>query len=81
MPPPLHQHHNNNTRIMAFISAEKTPLKGNWKQQRSKLKQKFAVLTDKDLLFEQGKQDEMLENLQGKLGMTKEELVKIIESL
>jgi uncharacterized protein YjbJ (UPF0337 family) len=66
---------------MAFRSAEKTPLKGNWKQQRSKLKQKFTILTDNDLLFEQGKQDEMLEKLQVKLGKTKEELVKLIESL
>lgn len=81
MPPSLYQHRNNNTSIMAFISPEKTPLKGNWKQQRSKLKQKFAILTDKDLLFEQGKQDEMLEKLHVKLGKTKEELVKIIESL
>lgn len=66
---------------MAFRSAEKTGLKGNWNQQRSKLKQKFTMLTDIDLLFEQGKQDEMLERLQVKLGKTKEELVKLIGSL
>ena len=56
-------------------------LRGNWLVQKSKLKQKFAVLTDDDLLFEQGKKEEMLANIQAKLGKTKEELHKIIESL
>ena len=59
----------------------KTELKGNWLEQREKLKQKFAVLTDDDLLFEQGKKEEMLGNIQVKLGKTKEELQKIIEAL
>jgi len=59
----------------------KTELKGNWLEQRAKLKQKFAVLTDDDLLFEQGKKEEMLGNIQVKLGKTKEELQKIIEAL
>ena len=59
----------------------KTELKGNWLEQRSKLKQKFAVLTDDDLLFEQGKKEEMLGKVQVKLGKTKEELQKIIEAL
>jgi len=59
----------------------KAELKGNWLEQRAKLKQKFAVLTDDDLLFEQGKKEEMLGNIQVKLGKTKEELQKIIEAL
>jgi uncharacterized protein YjbJ (UPF0337 family) len=59
----------------------KTELKGNWLEQRAKLKQKFAVLTDDDLLFEQGKKEEMLGKIQVKLGKTKEELQKIIEAL
>jgi uncharacterized protein YjbJ (UPF0337 family) len=56
-------------------------LKGNWNEQKGKLKQKFATLTDNDLLFAEGKKDEMLGKLQVKLGKTKEELHKIIESL
>jgi uncharacterized protein YjbJ (UPF0337 family) len=60
---------------------ETTTLKGNWNEQKGLLKQKFASLTDNDLLFEEGKQDEMLGRLQIKLGKTKEELHKIIESL
>ena len=56
-------------------------LKGNWNEQKGKLKQKFAMLTDNDLLFVDGKKDEMLGKLQAKLGKTKEELHKIIGSL
>ena len=56
-------------------------LKGNWNEQKGKLKQKFATLTDNDLLFADGKKDEMLGKLQLRLGKTKEELHKIIESL
>ena len=56
-------------------------LRGNWLEQRRKLKENFAVLTDDDLLFEQGKKEEMLERVQVKLGKTKEELRKIIEAL
>ena len=59
----------------------KVEVKGNWNEQKGKLKQKFAVLTDNDLLYEEGKQDEMLGRLQIKLGKTKEEIHKIIEEL
>jgi uncharacterized protein YjbJ (UPF0337 family) len=58
-----------------------TEVKGNWNEQKGKLKQKFAVLTDDDLLLVEGKKDEMLGKLQVKLGKTKEELHEIIEAL
>ena len=58
-----------------------TELKGDWEVQKGKLKQKFAKLTDNDLMFLEGKKDEMLGKLQIKLGKTKEELHKIIEAL
>jgi len=56
-------------------------LKGNWNEQKEKLKQKFAILTDDDLLFADGKRGEMIGKLEVKLGKTKEELEKIMESL
>lgn len=59
----------------------KTELHGNWEEQKGKLKQKFARLTDNDLLFLDGKKDEMLGRLQIKLGKTKDELQKIIDAL
>lgn len=54
---------------------------GNWNEKKGKLKQKFAMLTDNDLLLLKGKKDELLGRLQAKLGKTKLELQKIIESL
>ncbi|BBE16024.1 UPF0337 protein yjbJ [Aquipluma nitroreducens] len=54
---------------------------GNWVKTKGKLKQKFALLTDEDLLLAEGKKEEMLGRLQIKLGKTKEELQKIIAAL
>lgn len=58
-----------------------TEVKGNWNEQKGKLKQKFAALTDNDLMFAEGKKEEMLGRIQIKLGKTKEELHKIIGAL
>lgn len=58
-----------------------TEIKGNWNQTKGKLKQKFARLTDSDLLLVEGKQDEMLGRLQSRLGKTKEEIHRIISEL
>lgn len=55
--------------------------KGNWEEQKSRLKEKFAALTDNDLLFINGKKEEMMAKLQVKLGKTREELNKILGSL
>jgi len=48
-----------------------TGLEGNWNEIKGKLKQKFATLTDNDLLLIEGKQDELLGRLQIKLGKPK----------
>jgi len=58
-----------------------TELKGNWEEQKGKLKQKFATLTDNDLMFAEGKKEEMMGKLQIKLGKSKEELHEIISAL
>jgi uncharacterized protein YjbJ (UPF0337 family) len=58
-----------------------TELKGNWNEQKGRLKQKFAILTDNDLMFEEGKKEEMFGKLQIKLGKSKEEFQKIIAEL
>ncbi len=56
-------------------------LKGTWNEQKGKLKKMFADLTDNDLIYKDGKKDEMIGRLQIKLGKTKEELHKIIHTL
>jgi uncharacterized protein YjbJ (UPF0337 family) len=56
----------------------KFEIKGNWNKVSGKLKQKYANLTDDDLLLVKGKEEELLGRLQKKLGKTKEEVQKII---
>ena len=58
-----------------------TELKGNWEELKGKLKQKFANLTDDDLMFAEGKEEEMLGRVQTRLGKTNEELRRIISEL
>jgi uncharacterized protein YjbJ (UPF0337 family) len=58
-----------------------TQLKGSWNEQKGKLKKKFAILTENDLIFQEGERDEMFGRIQIKLGKTKEELMKIISGL
>ena len=57
-----------------------TELKGNWHEQKGKLKQKFATLTDDDLTFTEGEKEEMI-RANYKLGKTKEELHTLLASL
>ncbi len=58
-----------------------TEAKGNWNETKGKLKQKFAILTDNDLMLAEGKEEELYGRLQIKLGKSKEELHKIISEL
>ena len=56
-------------------------LKGNWNELKGKLKQKYAQLTDDDLTFVDGKEDEMLGRMQQRLGRSKDDLRKEISEL
>jgi uncharacterized protein YjbJ (UPF0337 family) len=56
-------------------------MKGSWKEIAGKLKQQFANLTDDDVLFTEGKEEELLGRLQQKLGKTKEEVRTLIAKL
>jgi uncharacterized protein YjbJ (UPF0337 family) len=58
---------------------EKLKVKGSWNEIKGKLKQKYGELTDDDLIFAEGKEDELYGRLQKKLGKTKDELRKEIE--
>jgi uncharacterized protein YjbJ (UPF0337 family) len=58
-----------------------TEFKGNWNETKVKLKQKYAILTDSDVLLLEGKQDELLGRLHMKLGLSKEEIHNIISQL
>lgn len=55
-----------------------TEINTNWNERKGRLKIKFEFLTDNDLMFEEGNNDEMLEKLYVRLGKSKAELQKII---
>ncbi len=55
--------------------------KGNWNELKGRLKQRYSSLTDDDLLFEEGKEDELLGRLQKKLGKTNEEIRSMLRDL
>ncbi|EDY18611.1 CsbD family protein [Chthoniobacter flavus Ellin428] len=57
----------------------KMNLKGNWNEIKGKLKQKYGQLTDDDLTFAEGKEDELLGRLQKRLGKSKEDVRREIE--
>ena len=61
--------------------ATKLQLKGNWNEVKGKLKQRYGQLTDNDLSFNEGKEDELLGRLQQKLGKTKDAIRDEIEKL
>ncbi|PYJ15117.1 MAG: general stress protein CsbD, partial [Verrucomicrobia bacterium] len=52
----------------------KLQFKGGWNEVKGKLKQKYGQLTDNDLTFAEGKDEELLGRLQTRLGKSKEEL-------
>jgi uncharacterized protein YjbJ (UPF0337 family) len=56
-------------------------LKGSWNEVKGKLKQRYGQLTDDDLAFAEGMDQELLGRLQKKLGKSAEELRSEIESL
>jgi uncharacterized protein YjbJ (UPF0337 family) len=59
----------------------KLQLKGSWNEVKGKLKQKYGQLTDDDLAFAEGKEDELLGRLQKRLGRTKDEVRAEIEDM
>jgi uncharacterized protein YjbJ (UPF0337 family) len=59
----------------------KLQFKGSWNEIKGKLKQSYGNLTDDDLVFAEGKDDELVGRIQKKLGKTKDEVRQMIEGL
>jgi uncharacterized protein YjbJ (UPF0337 family) len=57
----------------------KLEMKGNWNVAKGKLKQKWANLTDDDLKFEEGQQDELIGRIQRRTGQTREQVQKAFD--
>ena len=54
-------------------------IKGNWNETKGKLKQKYGELTDDDLTYVEGKEEELIGRVQERLGVTKDKAEKIIQ--
>ena len=67
--------------VIPFVMTTKLQVKGSWNEVKGKLKQKYGQLTDDDLSFAEGKEDELLGRLQRRLGKLKEDLRAEIEKL
>lgn len=59
----------------------KLKLKGSWNETKGKIKQAYGDLTDDDLKYEEGKDDELVGRLQQKTGKAKDDVIKWIENL
>lgn len=53
---------------------DKLRIKGNWNELKGRAKQEWANLTDDDLLYVEGKEDELLGRIQNRTGKTKDEV-------
>ncbi len=60
---------------------DKLEIKGGWNELKGKIKQAYGDLTDDDLTYAEGQDDELLGKLQQKTGKGRDELVKWINSL
>ncbi|ADB37896.1 MULTISPECIES: CsbD family protein [Spirosoma] len=58
-----------------------TTLKGGWNELKGKIKQAYGDLTDDDLTYQDGQEDEMWGKIQQKTGKTKDEINKAIADL
>ncbi len=63
------------------MSALEDRIKGNWNQIKGKLKEKYAQLTDDDLKYIEGKEDQLIGRLQERLGKTKAEVKDMINNI
>jgi uncharacterized protein YjbJ (UPF0337 family) len=69
---------SNETKLMTM---DKMEVKGQWNEWKGKLKKEYGDLTDDDLKYEEGKEDEMWGRVQKKTGKAKDELVKWLKGL
>jgi len=63
------------------MSATNDKIRGNWNQLKGKVKEQYGELTDNDLAYEEGQEDQLIGRLQEKLGQTKDEVTSWINSL
>jgi uncharacterized protein YjbJ (UPF0337 family) len=63
------------------MSATSDKISGNWNVIKGKLKQKYGQLTDDDLKYEEGKEDELFGRIEKRTGEAKSAVKKFIDGL
>ncbi|MEO6305767.1 MAG: CsbD family protein [Bacteroidia bacterium] len=63
------------------MNSNEFKIKGNWNELKGKVKQKYGELTDDDLTYEEGKDDELLGRIQKRIGQTKDQVIDWIQKL
>ena len=63
------------------MSATSDKIKGNWNQIKGKLKEEYGELTDNDLAYQEGKEDQLIGRIQEKTGKTKQQVKDWIDSI
>jgi uncharacterized protein YjbJ (UPF0337 family) len=76
---PINQFGKPSARDLRIMN--RLQISGTWKEIKAKLKERYANLTDDDLMFSDGKEKELLSQLQKRLGKSPEELRRIIRDL
>lgn len=61
------------------MGATEDKIKGNWNQVKGNLKQEYGDLTDDDLKYEEGKEDELIGRIQEKTGESKDKIKSVID--
>jgi uncharacterized protein YjbJ (UPF0337 family) len=67
------------TATRAPEKTEQFKITGDWKVQSKNLKEKFSQLTDEDLKFEAGKENELLTRVEARLGKKREEVIELVK--
>ena len=63
-----------------YRSAQDFKITGNWEEQKKGLKEKFTELTDTDLYFETGKENELIKRIELKLNKKRDEVIAILNN-
>jgi uncharacterized protein YjbJ (UPF0337 family) len=63
------------------MSATSLKIKGNWNIIKGKLKQKYAKLTDDDLQYVEGKEDELIGRIQKRTGLAQDEVIVVVDEI
>ena len=63
------------------MDSKELKIRGNWNEIKGKIKQQYADLSEDDLKYEEGKDDELVGRIQKKIGKTKDEIIDWIQSL